>query len=122
LSKTIHSSTHSAPSLPQFHKRDIASLRNRPDALTRPDYICKFYPLLASLVLYHPLLERSSQEHLLQSFATGISSFRYRFCLETLTIAIAEMHETNAKVKPLAYAAASSCWQFLLTVSIVNLK
>ena len=72
-------------------------MRNRPETLTRPEYICKFYPLIASLVLYHPILERSSQENILQNFAVGISSFRYRFCFETLTIAITEMHETNSK-------------------------
>lgn len=33
----------------------------------------------------------------MQNFALGISSSRSRFCLETLTIAITEMHETNAK-------------------------
>lgn len=80
-----------------FYKREIGNLRNRPENLTRPDYICKFYPLISSLVLYHPILERSSQENILQNFAVGISSFRYRFCLETLTIAITEMHEKNAK-------------------------
>lgn len=72
-------------------------MRNRPDTLSRQDYIYKFYPLIASLVLYHPILERSSQENLLDNFAVGIYTFRYRFCLETLTIAITEMHETNAK-------------------------
>jgi len=33
----------------------------------------------------------------LNNFAIGITSSRSRFCLETLTIAITEMHETNAK-------------------------
>lgn len=53
---------------------------------------------MASLIQYNQIVERSAQEMLLQTFATGISSNRSRFCLETLTIAISEMHETNARV------------------------
>ncbi len=90
-----------------FHKRDINSLRNKPETLTKSDYICKFYPLIASLVLYHPILERSAQETLIRSLSDGISSYRFRFCLETLTVAIAEMHERNAK----------QCAEFLVKLS-----
>ena len=85
----------------QMLKRDSCymngTLRNRPESLTRTEYVCKFYPVIASLVLYHPMMERSEQETIMQELATGISSYRHRFCLETLTVAVTEMHEKNAK-------------------------
>ncbi len=79
-----------------FCKKDLKDLRNKPENLTKQDYMNKFYPLLASIVLYHPMLERQAQESILQNFAHGISHTRNRYCLEILTIAMVEMHETNS--------------------------
>lgn len=58
--------------------------------------MAKFYPLIGSLILYHPILDKNSQEIILQNFALGITQTRNRFCLEILTIAITEMYETNS--------------------------
>ena len=79
-----------------FYKKDLKDLRNKPDNLSKLDYMNKYYPLMASLVLYHPVLERTSHELILQNFVLGINPTRNRYCLEILTIAIVEMHETNA--------------------------
>ena len=79
-----------------FYKKDLSVFRNKPELISKLDYMNKYYPLLASLVLYHPWLERSAQESILHSFALGINPTRNRYCLEILTIAIIEMHETNS--------------------------
>ena len=79
-----------------FYKKDLKDLRNKPENLSKIDYMNKYYPLLASLVLYHPVLERASHELILQNFVQGINPTRNRYCLEILTIAIVEMHENNA--------------------------
>jgi hypothetical protein len=79
-----------------IYKQEISVFLNRPENMQRSDYMEKFYPLLASLTLYYPILERSSQEAILHAFAYGINSIRNRFCLEILTIAITEMHESNS--------------------------
>ena len=83
-------------SIKLFFKKDIGVFKNKPDNLVKLDYVAKFYPLIASLILYHPSLERSSQESILQAFLYGLSPTRNRYCLEILTIAIIEMHETNS--------------------------
>jgi hypothetical protein len=62
----------------------------------RNDYICKFYPLIASLIVYHATLEKRIKRDILDIFSSGVSSHRNRFCLEALTVAFTEMHETNA--------------------------
>ena len=79
-----------------LYKKEINVFRNKPENIQKVDYIAKFYPLIASIILYHPLLDKQSQENILQYFAIGINSNRNRFCLETLTIAFTEMHETNS--------------------------
>ena len=76
-----------------FHKRDLKELRNKPESVNKLEYMSKYYPLLASLVLFHPTLDRSSHDLILQSF---LPAFSNRYCLEILTIAIVEMHETNS--------------------------
>ncbi|RNA02311.1 tuberin isoform X5, partial [Brachionus plicatilis] len=79
-----------------LHKKDINVIRNKPENLSGQEYISKFYPLLASMVLYHSSFEKNSQENILQNLASGIHASRNLFCLEILTIAMTEMHETNA--------------------------
>ncbi len=51
---------------------------------------------MASLILYHPVLDKNSQENILQNFSLGMNFTKNRYCVEILTIAITEMHETNA--------------------------
>ena len=81
-----------------LYKKEVVVLRNRPDNLQVNDYVAKFFPLVASLILYHPMLDKNSQENILQNIAMGVShSNRNKFCLEALTIVITEMHESNAK-------------------------
>lgn len=79
-----------------FCKKDIQLFKNKPDNLTKSDYANKFYPLMASLILYHPILDKNSQDNLLRNFSESICSNKNRYCLETLTIAFSEMHETNS--------------------------
>lgn len=39
-------------------------LRNKPETFNKNDYVAKFYPLIASLILYHPILDKNSQVQL----------------------------------------------------------
>ncbi|CAF0862230.1 unnamed protein product [Brachionus calyciflorus] len=79
-----------------LNRKDISVIRNKPDTITKQDYTSKFYPLIASLISYHHMLEKSSQENILQNIALAIHSFKNLYCLEILTIAMSEMYETNA--------------------------
>lgn len=90
-----------------MHKKEIGVLKNRPDNLNKAEYVAKFYALMASLISYHPILDKNLQENILHNFALGINQTRNRYCLEILTIAITEMYDTNS----------NQCGEILLKLS-----